>query len=82
MSGWSKGVGRDYHCPTDFAIVDSVAHLSIVQAESFALNEVSEVEKQRVGKHVASCQRCADLLGEKLFGWPRCGLRSGGKWRG
>jgi anti-sigma factor RsiW len=46
-------------------MVESVAHLSIVLAETYALGEVSEVEKRRVEKHVASCQRCADLLGEQ-----------------
>jgi hypothetical protein len=45
---------------------ESVAHLSIVLAESYALNELSEDQKRQVEKHVASCQRCADLVGEQL----------------
>ena len=48
------------------AIVETVAHLSIVVAESYALKELPETEMRRVEKHVASRQRCADLLGEQL----------------
>ena len=43
-----------------------MAHLSIVVAESYALKELPETEMRRVEKHVASCQRCADLVGEQL----------------
>jgi anti-sigma factor RsiW len=46
--------------------VKAVAHLSIELAESYALKEVSESERQRVEKHVASCPKCADVLAEQL----------------
>lgn len=52
--------------PPKSAIVDAVAHLSIGLLESYALNEVSDSERRRLDKHVASCQRCADLLGKQL----------------
>ena len=47
-------------------IVKAVPHLSIGEMESYALKELSEPEMRRVEKHVASCPKCADLLGEEL----------------
>ena len=46
----------------------SVAHLSIVEMESYALEELSEAERLRVEKHVASCRKCGSILEEQL-GW-------------
>ena len=54
--------------PPKPAIVEAVAHLSIVMMESYALKEVSESEKQKVEKHVASCRKCEFVLEEQL-GW-------------
>jgi anti-sigma factor RsiW len=48
--------------------VESVAHLSIVEVESYALKELSEAEMLRVEKHVASCPKCRYCLEEQL-GW-------------
>jgi len=45
-----------------------VAHLSIVEMESYALRELSEVEMLRVEKHVARCPKCRDHL-EGELGW-------------
>jgi len=48
--------------------VESVAHLSIELLERYALKEVSEAEKQKVEKHVASCRKCEFVLEEQV-GW-------------
>jgi anti-sigma factor RsiW len=48
--------------------VETVAHLSIELLERYALKEVSEAEKQKVEKHVASCRKCEFFLQEQL-GW-------------
>ena len=45
-----------------------MAHLSIVQMERYALQELSEAEMLRVEKHVARCPKCRDRLDEEL-GW-------------
>ncbi len=45
-----------------------MAHLSIVEMESYALEELSEAERLRVEKHVASCRKCGSILEEQL-GW-------------
>ena len=50
------------------AIVESVAHLAIELLERYALKEVTEAEKQKVEKHVASCRKCEFFLEEQL-GW-------------
>ena len=50
------------------AIVDAVAHLSIVEIESYALKELSDEEMRRVEKHVAACPKCRDHL-EGELGW-------------
>ena len=50
------------------AIVEAVAHLSIELLERYALKEVSEAEKQKVEKHVASCRKCEFVLEEQV-GW-------------
>jgi anti-sigma factor RsiW len=42
--------------------VDVVAHLSIELIERYALRELSDVEIQRVEKHVLSCPECQDRL--------------------
>ena len=49
-------------------IVETVAHLSIVIMESYALKELSEAEMLRVEKHVARCPKCRVHLEEEL-GW-------------
>jgi hypothetical protein len=49
-------------------VVDFVAHLAIELMERYALKEVSEVEKRRVEKHVASCPKCEYFLEEQI-GW-------------
>ena len=54
--------------PPKSAIVETVAHLSIVMMESYALKELSEAEMLRVEKHVARCPKCRDHLDEEL-GW-------------
>ena len=54
--------------PPKSAIVEAVAHLSIVMMESYALKELSEAEMLRVEKHVARCPKCRDHLDEEL-GW-------------
>jgi hypothetical protein len=54
--------------PLKSAIVEAVAHLSIVMMESYALKELSEPEMLRVEKHVASCPKCRDHL-EGELGW-------------
>ena len=54
--------------PRKSAIVEAVAHLSIELLERYALKEVSEAEKQKVEKHVASCRKCEFFLEEQL-GW-------------
>lgn len=48
--------------------MESVAHLSIELLERYALKEVSQAEKQKVEKHVASCRKCEFFLEEQL-GW-------------
>ena len=52
--------------PPKSAIVEAVAHLSIVMMESYALKELSEAEMLRVEKHVASCRTCEFVLEEQL----------------
>ena len=52
--------------PPKPAIVEAVAHLSIELLERYALKEVSEAEKQKVEKHVASCRTCEFVLEEQL----------------
>lgn len=54
--------------PPKSAIVEAVAHLSIELLERYALKEVSEAEKQKVEKHVASCRKCEFFLEEQV-GW-------------
>jgi len=54
--------------PPKSAIVDAVAHLSIVMMESYAMKELSEAEMLRVEKHVARCPKCRFCLEEQL-GW-------------
>ena len=54
--------------PSKSAIVEAVAHLSIVMMESYALKELSEAEILRVEKHVASCRKCEFVLEEQV-GW-------------
>jgi hypothetical protein len=54
--------------PPELAIVEAVAHLSIVMMESYALKELSEAEMLRVEKHVARCPKCRFCLEEQL-GW-------------
>ena len=54
--------------PPKSAIVEAVAHLSIVMMESYALKELSEAEMLRVEKHVASCRKCEFVLEEQV-GW-------------
>ena len=54
--------------PPKSAIVESVAHLAIELLERYALKEVTEAEKQKVEKHVASCRKCEFFLEEQL-GW-------------
>ena len=44
------------------AIVDVVAHLTIELIERYALRELSEVEIQRVEKHVLRCSECQERL--------------------
>lgn len=46
----------------------TVAHLSIVEMERYALKELSEAEMLRVEKHVARCAKCRDHL-EGEMGW-------------
>ena len=48
--------------PPKSAIVEAVAHLSIVMMESYALKELSEAEMRRVEEHVAICPKCRDHL--------------------
>lgn len=43
-----------------------VAHLSIVEMESYALKELSEADMRRVEKYVASCPECRDFLDDAL----------------
>lgn len=45
-----------------------MTHLSTELVERYSLNEVSDVEKQRVEKHVASCSKCRFFLEEQI-GW-------------
>ena len=54
--------------PSKSAIVEAVAHLSIVMMESYALKELSEAETLRVEKHIARCPKCRDHL-EGELGW-------------
>jgi anti-sigma factor RsiW len=42
--------------------VDSVAHLSIELVERYAMRELSDAERQRVSKHIASCPECEEWL--------------------
>jgi hypothetical protein len=50
--------------------VESVAHLSIVTVERYALRGLSDTEVERVEKHVASCPECLDLLVGEI-GWAK-----------
>ena len=50
------------------AMVESVAHLSIVTMESYALKELSDADVRRVEEHVATCPKCRFILEEQL-GW-------------
>jgi anti-sigma factor RsiW len=52
--------------PPKSAIVEAVAHLSIVMMESYALKELSEAEMLRVEKHASRCPKCRDHLDEEL----------------
>lgn len=54
--------------PPKSAIVEAVAHLAIELLERYALKEVSETEKEKVEKHVASCRKCEFVLEEQV-GW-------------
>ena len=45
-----------------------MAHLSIVEMESYALKELSQAEMLRVEKHVVRCAKCRDVL-EGELGW-------------
>ena len=54
--------------PPKSAIVEAVAHLSIELLDRYALKEVSEAEKQKIEKHVASCRKCEFVLEEQV-GW-------------
>ena len=64
----AKHHGTSSLWPPKSAIVEAVAHLSIVMMESYALKELSEAEMLRVEKHVARCPKCRDHLDEEL-GW-------------
>jgi anti-sigma factor RsiW len=43
-----------------------MAHLSIDLIERYALRELSDVEVQRVNKHVGSCSECEDRLQQEI----------------
>ena len=63
-----KNCRRSHSAPKKSAIVESMAHLSIVMVESYALKELPEAEMCRVEKHVARCAKCRDHL-EGELGW-------------
>jgi anti-sigma factor RsiW len=52
--------------PSKSGIVELVKHLSIELIERYALRELSEVEIQRVEKHVFSCSECQERLQEEI----------------
>jgi hypothetical protein len=57
--------GAPLRCPQS-AIVVVVVHLTIKLIERFALRELSEVEIQRVEKHVLLCSECGERLQEEV----------------
>jgi len=59
-------IRRAVPSPEKSAIVGVVAHLSIELIERYALRELSEVEIQRVEKHVLRCSECRERLQEEV----------------
>jgi len=58
--------GRSRPGPQEIGYRKAVANLSIELLERYALKEVSEAERRRVEKHVASCRKCKFILEEQL----------------